>query len=44
MISGDHYRTAKRVAEKAGILGPEDLEKENAIMDADTFRTMVGEI
>ena len=38
MISGDHIETARRVAHKAGILNDEDLDKENAVMDAEDFR------
>lgn len=41
MISGDHIETAKKIAYKAGILNDEDLDKENAIMDAEDFRTAV---
>lgn len=41
MISGDHIETAKEIAIKAGILTNDDLDKENAIMDAEDFRQAV---
>lgn len=41
MISGDHIETARKVAHKAGILTDEDLDKENAVMDASDFREIV---
>lgn len=42
MISGDHVETAKRTALKAGIVSEQDLESPNAVMDAETFRDLVG--
>jgi len=41
LISGDHIETARKVAHKAGILTDEDLDKENAVMDAEDFRQAV---
>ena len=41
MISGDHIETAKKVAHKAGILTDEDLDRDNASMDAEDFRQAV---
>lgn len=44
MISGDHHATAVKVALKAGIISPEDLEIEDCVMDAAKFRDKVGGI
>jgi len=44
LVSGDHLETAKAVAERAGILTPEEAALPYAFMHAEEFRATVGNL
>lgn len=44
LVSGDHLETAKAVAERAGILLPEEANNHYAFMSAEDFRAAVGDL
>ena len=43
LVSGDHIDTAKSVAIKTGILQPEEVHADNAIMTGDSFYQEIGQ-
>lgn len=44
LVSGDHLETAKAVAERAGILTPDEATSPYAVMLAEDFRATVGNL
>jgi len=44
MVSGDHIETAKATAIRAGILKPEEVNRNFAVMEAEEFRAKVGSL
>lgn len=42
MISGDHLETCKQVAIQAGIIKPDESQKENCVLTGSKFREAIG--